>query len=254
MTRTLNLILIIIVTIGITSPALAQDPDADKILKSMSSYLGELPALIANADVDTEVLDLSGQKLQFSSSVTISAKRPAKLHVSRKGAIADIEIILNDKTLTLYGKGLNIYNQIENPGSIDDALDKLRDEIGLHAPGADLFYADPYVGLSSGVMNSTYLGTDYVNGVECHNLAFREAKTDWQLWVMVGDKPLPMKYVITTKWLAGAPQHSVRFRDWNTKPQIEASQFEFSVPDGALKIEAMHVNELGELIAEEVEK
>ena len=254
MTRTLNLILIIIVTIGITSPTLAQDPDADKILKSMSSYLGELPALIANADVDTEVLDLSGQKLQFSSSVTISAKRPAKLHVSRRGAIADIEIILNDKTLTLYGKGLNIYNQIENPGSIDDALDKLRDEIGLHAPGADLFYADPYVGLSSGVMNSTYLGTDYVNGVECHNLAFREAKTDWQLWVMVGDKPLPMKYVITTKWLAGAPQHSVRFRDWNTKPQIEASQFEFSVPDGALKIEAMHVNELGELIAEEVEK
>ena len=254
MTRTLNLILIIIVTIGITSPALAQDPDADKILKSMSSYLGELPALIANADVDTEVLDLSGQKLQFSSSVTISAKRPAKLHVSRKGAIADIEIILNDKTLTLYGKGLNIYNQIESPGSIDDALDKLRDEIGLHAPGADLFYADPYVSLSSGVMNSTYLGTDYVNGVECHNLAFREAKTDWQLWVMVGDKPLPMKYVITTKWLAGAPQHSVRFRDWNTKPQIEASQFEFSVPDGALKIEAMHVNELGELIAEEVEK
>ena len=254
MTRTLNLILIIIVTIGITSPALAQDPDADKILKSMSSYLGELPALIANADVDTEVLDLSGQKLQFSSSVTISAKRPAKLHVSRKGAIADIEIILNDKTLTLYGKGLNIYNQIESPGSIDDALDKLRDEIGLHAPGADLFYADPYVGLSSGVMNSTYLGTDYVNGVECHNLAFREAKTDWQLWVMVGDKPLPMKYVITTKWLAGAPQHSVRFRDWNTKPQIGASQFEFSVPDGALKIEAMHVNELGELIAEEVEK
>ena len=254
MTRTLNLILIIIVTIGITSPALAQDPDADKILKSMSSYLGELPALIANADVDTEVLDLSGQKLQFSSSVTISAKRPAKLHVSRKGAIADIEIILNDKTLTLHGKGLNIYNQIESPGSIDDALDKLRDEIGLHAPGADLFYADPYVGLSSGVMNSTYLGTDYVNGVECHNLAFREAKTDWQLWVMVGDKPLPMKYVITTKWLAGAPQHSVRFRDWNTKPQIEASQFEFSVPDGALKIEAMHVNELGELIAEEVEK
>ena len=254
MKRTFPLILTLSISTFIALPAFAQDPEADKILKSMSSYLGGLPALNASADVDIEVIDLSGQKLQFSSLVAISAKRPAKLHVSRKGAIADIEIILNDKTLTLYGKGLKIYKQIESPGSIDGALDILRDEIGLHAPGADLFYADPYVGLASGVMNSTYLGTDYVNGVECHNLAFREAKTDWQLWVMVGDKPLPMKYVITSKWLTGAPQYSVRFRDWNTKPQIEAGQFEFSVPDGAIKIEAMHVNELGELIAEEVAK
>ena len=81
----------------------------------------------------------------------------------------------------------------DRPGTIDDALDTLHVEIGLDAPGADLFYADPYISLSSGVVSSAYLGTDYVNGVECHHLAFREAKTDWQLWVQVGDAPLPMK-------------------------------------------------------------
>jgi hypothetical protein len=219
----------------------------------MSTYLGGLPAFSANADVDSEVIDLSGQKLQFSSAVAIAAERPGRLYASRQGAVADMEIIFNGKTLTLFGKGLNIYTQIENPGTIDDAINALRDEIGLDAPGADLLYADPYTSLSSGVVSSTYLGTDFVNGVECHNLAFREAKTDWQLWVRVGDAPLPMKYIITTKWVTGAPQYSVRFREWNTKPQIEAKRFEFSAPVGAKKLERIEANEVGELVIKEVQ-
>ncbi len=229
------------------------DPAADKILKSMSTYLGGLPAFSASADVDSEVIDLAGQKLQFSSSVVIAAERPGKLYASRQGAIADMEIIFNGKTLTINGKGLNIYMQIENPGTIDDAIDTMQLEIGLDAPGADLLYADPYIILSSGLVSSTYLSTDYVNGVECHNLAFRKAKTDWQLWVRVGDAPLPMKYIITTKWVTGAPQYSVRFRDWNTAPQFEVDRFEFSAPAGARKLETIETNEMGELMIEGVQ-
>jgi len=229
------------------------DPEADKILKSMSTYLGGLPAFTVSADVDSEIIDLSGQKLQFSSSVSIVAKPPGKIYVSRQGAFADMEIIFNGKTLTLNGKGLKIYMQLESPGTIDDAFDTVQIEIGLDAPGADLLSADPYVGLSSGVVSSAYLGTDYVNGVECHNLSFRQSKTDWQLWVQVGDAPLPMKYIITTKWVTGAPQYSVRYRDWNTKPRIKSKRFEFSAPKGARKLEAIEANEMGEIIIKEAQ-
>jgi hypothetical protein len=62
-----------------------------------------------------------------------------------------------------------------------------------------------------------------------------------------------MKYIITTKWVTGAPQYSVRFRDWNTKPQIEANRFEFSVPEGARKLETIDVNEMGELMIKGVQ-
>lgn len=251
--------LVVGLTLGVclgAGPAMSadgMDPAADKIMKSMSTYLGGLPAFSASADVDSEAIDLSGQKLQFSSSVAIAVKRPDKLYVSRQGAFADMEIIFNGKTLTLNGKGLKIYMQLECPGTIDDAFDTVQVEIGLDAPGADLLYADPYIGLSSGVVSSAYLGTDYVNGVECHHLAFREAKTDWQLWVQVGDASLPMKYIITTKWVTGAPQYSVRFRDWNTKPQFEANRFEFSAPEGARKLETIEANEVGELMIKEVQ-
>ena len=42
------------------------DPDADKILKSMSTYLGGLPGFTVSADVDSEVINLSGQKRNLS--------------------------------------------------------------------------------------------------------------------------------------------------------------------------------------------
>ncbi len=230
------------------------DPEADKILRSMSTYLGGLPAFTAKADVDTEIIDLEGQKLQLSSSTTIAVERPGKLHVRRQGVLADAELIFDGKALTIYGKKQNAYYQVESPGTIDDVVDAVRTSIGVDAPAADLMYADPYPGLASGVTGSAYLGTAYVNGVECHHLAFREARVDWQLWVKAGDEPLPMKYIITTKWLTGAPQHSVRFRDWNTKPQIAAERFKFSAPEGAKQLETISVDETGEPIMGEVQQ
>jgi hypothetical protein len=227
------------------------DPNADKILKSMSSYLGEMEAFSMNADIDFEIVSRNGQKLQLSSFATAVLKRPAEFHIQRKGMIANLDFIFDGKTLTLHGKNLNVYAQIEVPGTIDDAIRAYELETGIPAPGADLLFTDPYTILSTGVDTSVYLGIAYVNGVECHHLAFREAKVDWQLWVKTGDAPLPMKYVITSKWHTAAPQYEIRFRDWDTNPQINDGQFTFSAPEGATRLETIPVNEMGEFITEE---
>jgi hypothetical protein len=253
-------ILAVAVTLGfgfLAGPAMSAggiDPDADKILQSMSSYLGGLSAFSMSADVDNEIVDLAGQKLQLSSGATIIIERPRNLYIHKQGAYADVEFLFNGKVLTLYGKGMNAYMQVNSPGNTDMAFNTLETEIGLDAPGADLLLANPYPSLSDGVTSSTYLGTAYVNGIECHYLTFRAAQVDWQLWVQAGKTPLPMKYIITTKWVTGAPQYSIRFREWNTKPEIKKDQFAFSVPRGATKLETMPVNEVGELMIEEDQK
>jgi len=231
---------------GSATGAGAIDPDADKVLQSMSTYLGGQASFSVSADVDTEFVDLQGQKLQLTSNTAIGVERPARLHVRRQGVVTDMEMIYDGNLLTLFGKKANAYFQVESPGTIDDVVDAVRSDIGLHAPGADLMYADPYSGLISGVTSGDYYGTAMVNGVECHHLAFREEQVDWQLWVKTGDEPLPMKYVITTKWVTGAPQHSIRFRDWDTNPQLDAKQFAFSAPQGATRLEAISVEATGD--------
>lgn len=46
--------------------------------------------------------------------------------------------------------------------------------------------------------------------------AFRNFDTDWQLWVEVGEKPIPRKLVITSKTLNSAPQYTLRVKSWKT--------------------------------------
>lgn len=221
------------------------DPEADKILRSMSTYMGSLKAFNVDADIDIEFVNLEGQKLQISSFSSILIERPGNLHVRRQGAL-DLTMTFDGKALTFYSEDQNAYFQLENPGTVDNVIDAVRNDFGLSAPAADLMYSKPYNGLINGVNSSAYLGTSFVNGVECHYLTFREDEVDWQLWVKVGEKPLPMKYIITTKWITGAPQYSARFRNWNTQPRIKANQFGFSAPKGARKIETISVDATGE--------
>lgn len=235
------------------SPATATEihPDASRIVREMTEYLSKLPAFSVRGDVDDELIDLDGQKLQISSSASLVVERPAHFYAHRQGPVADLEAFFDGSTLTLHGKRIEAYMQLDISGTIDTAITGLRSELGLGVPAGDLFYADAYEGLMTDVTSGTYMGTAYVGGTEVHHLAFRAKKVDWQLWVKTGAQPLPMKYVITSKWLTGAPAYSVRFQDWNTTPKISASQFKFAPPKGATKVDAISVNELGTLSIEE---
>lgn len=220
--------------------------DADEVLKSMSSYLGGTNNFSFDADIDFEIITNQGQKLQLSSFGTAVVQRPGKIKIQRKGMFADIAFVFDGNTLTVHEKNLNIYSQAEGTGTIDDAFLVFEMETGLVAPGIDLLFADPYDVLSEGIVDSQYLGISYINGVASHHLAFREDNIDWQLWVQTGDTPFPMKYVITSKRQTGAPQYEIRFRDWQVDPQIDDNLFSFTAPEGALKLETLTVNELGQ--------
>ena len=215
------------------------DPEADRILKSMSSYLASTKAFSMNAEVALEVVMRDGQKLQLMSSETLVVQRPSRFRIQVKGMVADAEFVFDGTTLTLYGRKPNVYVQRAVSGTIDDAIRAFEFETGLTASGAYLLFADPYTVLSEGVLSSTYLGTAYVDGIECHHLAFREDQFDWQIWIQAGERPLPMRYVITSIWQAAAPQLEVSIRDWNTSPQIDDKQFVFAAPPGARKLDAM---------------
>jgi len=236
------------ITAGPVTSADGINPETDKILRSMSGYLGSLSTFSMSADIDNEIVDLQGQKLQFSSFAKFVVARPAKFHVHRKGAFADAEFIFDGKTVTLNGKNANAYLQVDGPKTIDEATRALGFETGLDMPAVEFLDADPYAGLVSNVQSSDYLGTVYVDGIECHYLTFRAAQVDWQLWVATGEKPLPMKYIITSKWVTAAPQYSIRFRDWDTAPEIKADQFSFSAPKGASRLDSIPVNALGEIM------
>jgi hypothetical protein len=223
------------------------NPDADEILKSMSTFLAGTRAFSVSIDIGNEVITREGEKLQFDSHGTLVVQRPSRFYATRQGRFADVEMFYDGKAVTVYGKTLNAYLQKDVAGTLDDAIATLESAAGIDLPGTDLLLANPYAVLSDGITSSGYHGTDYVGGVPCHHLSFREDQVDWQLWVKTGDEPLPMKYVITTKWLTGAPQYSAQFGDWNLAPAIAGDRFTFVVPQGAQKLDSLPVDEAGEI-------
>jgi hypothetical protein len=76
-----------------------------------------------------------------------------------------------------------------------------------------------------------------VGGVKCHHLAFRGNEVDWQIWIEEGDKPLPKKFIVTSKWMTGAPQFTVTIKSWNLSPKLTDDMFTFVPPKGAQKID-----------------
>lgn len=236
-------------TSALSQPAI--DKDADDILLASTNYLKGLKTLSVDYDADHEIVDKTGQKIQYSASGSITASRGKGFHMTRKGPYADVEITFDGKVVSLFGKGLNAYAQIESPdATIDGAVEEFRISTGLDAAGADLLAADPYAVLTEGATAGALVGEAFVGGVECDHLAFRTDTVDWQIWVQKGEQPLPLKYVITTKWVTGAPQYALRLSNWNTAPTIDDKLFSFTPPADAKKIEQVYADELGELTLE----
>jgi hypothetical protein len=231
------------------APAAADElnPYADEVLRSMSTFLAGTKAFSVSADISNEFITTDGQKLQLNSRAELLIERPSRFHATRKGRFADTALFYDGARLTLHGKTLNAYVQKDVAGGIDDAIHALERGTGMSLPGADLLLCDPYKALTSGAVSSGYHGRAFVGGVETHHLAFRTPDVDWQIWVKAGDEPLPMKYVITTKWMTGAPQYSVQLSNWNTKPVIAPGAFEFVAPTGAERLQALPVDEMGEI-------
>lgn len=232
----------------------AVEPDADTMLRAMTTSLAALKSFSFDYDVDDEIVNNAGQKIQFSASGSATIARPGELFIARKGPYADAEITFDGKTVSVYGKVLNVYAQIASPGpTIDEAVEEVRMATGLDAAGADLLSADPYAALTSDVREGSIVGEAYIAGIKCDHLAFRSDAVDWQIWIEQGERRLPMKYVITTKWVTGAPQYTVRFANWNVAPQVDAKMFQFTPPDGAKKIDSIVVDEIGDMSVEDMQ-
>jgi hypothetical protein len=239
--------LALVALLSIAPSAQAQDQDATKILKAMTDYVASQKVISATYDSDIEVITNNLQKIQFASSGQMLLSRPDKARVSRIGGYVDAELVFDGKTLSVLGKNLNAYAQTDATGSIDQLVARLRDEFGVPIPGADLLLSGAYDEMMEDVLDAKHIGRGVIDGVECDHLAFRNNDIDWQIWIQLGSRPIPRKYVITNKAVAGAPQYTLRMKEWKTDVQVPADAFAFKPPADAKKVDIKALSGIDEV-------
>lgn len=213
------------------------EPEADKLLQKMSSYLTGLERFSVQAESAMEVVVGAGEKIQYIHPVSLSVQRPNKMHAQRKAVSTNEELYYDGETLTLHHNGQNYFAAVDAPPTIEESLDFARQHLGLYAPAGDLLYRDPYNVLMSDVFAGMYVGMSIVGNRTCHHLIFFGNEVDWQIWIEDGDKPLPRKFVITSKWITGAPQFIVTMNSWELEPKFDDGLFRFTPATESQKID-----------------
>lgn len=224
------------------------DPDALQILKSMTDYLGSQQQFSMHTENTYEDVLETGQKIQFGFSSSIVVQRPNKLRAERSDGFSDRFFIYDGAELSIYDAQHDLYSVMDVPDNLDGVLFFARDVLDLVPPAGDMIFSNAFELLTASVTSGFVVGKAVIGGVSCHHLAFTTPVVDWQVWVADGDKPLPLKYVLTTMDDPAHPQFVTMISKWNTDPKIWDETFEFEPPATATEIDFVGL-EAGEVAA-----
>jgi hypothetical protein len=213
-----------------------QDARAVEVLKSMSAYTESLDRVFIGGVTYTDARLGSGLIVSNSTEVTVSIDRPGSLHISSFDGVVHKELYFHDGMLTVFNSEKNYYAQASIPKDIEAAMDFALEELDLEAPLMDFIHRDASSHLIGSQDAILYLADKTrIAGVNCHHIAIRGEETDVQLWVEEGDRPVPRRIMITSKWEGGAPRF-VAHLVWNSKPVFKQDIFEFKAPEGSMNI------------------
>ena len=205
-------------------------------LNAMGAHLRSLKAFTVTADVTTEEVLDSGQKVENANTVEIAARMPNKLRVATSSAERSRKIYYDGKTVTIYAEKLKYYGSFAAPATISEAIEVAAKKYGLEIPLADLFLMGTDRFDTKSITEAIYVGPQLIGGVLCDQLAFRQPGVDWQICIERGKAPLPRKLVVTGT--GGDPAQPVRrsILTWKAGTAPEAAAFTFVPPKGATRI------------------
>jgi hypothetical protein len=212
------------------------DSEALETLKTMNDYLLSQQAISFRAiENEDEVLD-NGQKIMSSREIHFEMFRPNKFHVKRQDAEGELEMFYDGTSFTLFRKNVNLFTTVAALPTANEVFTKLENKRDIQIVARDLLRDDSYTYLLEATSSGFVVGDDLVDGILCTQLAFRSADTDIQIWITKGAEALPKKYVITSRWIASAPQYEIRFSDWKVQDTIDNEIFMFRAPQDAHEI------------------
>jgi hypothetical protein len=219
-----------------TTPATVaeRDPDAIKALEKMGDYLRTLKTFqirsVTNRD---EVLD-DGQNVEYDGVVDMIVERPNRLRAEVTSDKQQRLYFFNGSSLSIWAPRVNYFAMVPAPPTIRELADTLTTKYDIELPLVDLFYWSDRKSTDD-IVSATDLGASQVDGVTCQHYAFRQEGADWQVWIQLGDHPLPRKLVIRTTTDEARPRFA-SVMTWNLAPSFNDAAFTFVPPADAHKI------------------
>jgi hypothetical protein len=220
------------------------DTNALAKLQAMSEYMASLKSFSFQTDeaVDGAVeFDNASAKVQYAAQRTVSVKRPGQFAIDVSGDVTTRKLWMQNNKITILDTQWNEWTAFTTKGEPRETLKALRDKTGMIMPLGALIYGDLRASIEQQADVALYLGERELQGTKCHHLIFRGAGYVWQLWVQGGDRPLPLKFVVTDTSTPSQPQHVVQLRKWKTSARLKDSMFTPKLSKDAKEVEQLQL-------------
>jgi hypothetical protein len=201
----------------------------------MGAYLRSLKAFQVTADVTHDDVLEDGLIVQSNSKIDMIAAKPNRMRVEVTADDKHRLYLYDGKDFTVWGRILNYYATVPAPPTIRELFQKIDEKYDVELPLIDLFTWGTNEDDINKIKTAIDVGPATVEGVTCEQYAFRQEGVDWQLWIQLGEFPLPRRLVITTLTDEARPQHGDTF-SWNLAPSYNDAAFVFDPPPGAQRV------------------
>lgn len=218
-------------------PAAVDSPEAHALLQRMATFLAAQKAFRVTVDCAHDTVQPSGQKIEFLDRRTLTLKRPDSLRMDVEAGDGDRSlVVMNPATITAQKLSENVYAQAEAKPTLEESLRFFIRDLRMRMPLALLLVGTLPDELGKRVVQADVVGDSTVLGRPAVQVAGSTGSVDFQVWIADGDRPLPLRIVLTYRDADGEPQFRANFSDWDLSPWTWKSTFEPKIGKDARRI------------------
>jgi hypothetical protein len=221
---------------------LTLEPKAMEIIKAVSDRLAAARTMSFTAVVSYESASRLGIPLVYTTRSEVTLQRPDKLRVITPGDGPAQEFYYDGKTMTAFAPAENLVATAAAPPTIDAALKAAYDSAAIYFPFANIMAADPYKGISDGLVVAFYIGQSReVGGTTTDMLAYANNNVFLQAWVGAEDH-LVRRIRATYRTDLAQRRHQIDFSNWQLDLAVPADAFAPTNAGSANPIAFAHPN------------
>jgi hypothetical protein len=225
----------LVLSILVLTTGNAFSAEAESRLLDMAMKLADTNQFTVTIHMTYDVVQDSGQIIEFGEVRTLQIGRPDFLRVDAQQSDGDVGgLIFDGQTITQFSETQRVYSQIERPGDIDAMIRYAVGELGVRLPLARMLvssFPQEILRLTNSV---DIVERNTLGPLATEHIAGMTDDLDYQVWI--AEDNFPTRIVLTYKNAPGQPQFRADFADWETTPILKRASFTYVPPEDAEKI------------------
>src|SRR5262249_30562999 len=190
-------LLLILVAAPATAKSDADDKAARRV-EAMATFLAKAPRLSVTADSSYDVVQDSGQKIEFGEVRAITLRRPdrARIEATRRDGVRR-GLIFDGKQIVAFDLDQKVYATVAKAGTTDAAFDYFKHDLDMPLPPWVLFPPSSPEKISDRRGGALLVGGDPITGAPPPHFPPRGPPAALRFWTPPNGVPLPQRLVIT---------------------------------------------------------